>query len=175
MMTKISNSAIATILCLQTACHCIISTVGQYIYIFYLELYPLTFNVTQNLTFIVNTSYEILETVIDDSEQCTDDAYNYSSLNAQLWVQEQSADLFFRIGLWHSCPLIIMTYILGLYTPLLGKRFFLILPMIGITVQLSIWLSIIYFHLDDYWWYIASFIVGLSGSSLVLSKINLSL
>jgi hypothetical protein len=175
MMTKISNYAIATILCLQTACNCVISTAGQYIYTFYLQLYTVTFNSTQNLTVIVNTSYELLETVSDGSEQCTGDTYNYSSLNAQLWAQEQSADLFFRIGLWNSCPLIVMTYILGLYTPALGKRFVLILPMIGTTVQLSIWLSIIYFHLQDYWWYIASFIVGLSGSSSVLSKNSLSL
>ena len=174
-MTKISNYVLVTILCVQTACHCVISTVGQYVYIFYLQLYPVTFNETQNVTLIVNTSYELLETVIDGSEQCTGDAYNYSSLNAQLWAQEQSADLFFQMGLWNSCPVIVMTYILGLYIPTLGKRFVLILPMIGTAIQLSIWLSIIYFHLEDYWWSIASFIVGLSGSSSVLSKISFCL
>jgi hypothetical protein len=44
------------------------------------------------------------------------------------------------------------------------------LPMLGTAIQSAIWLSIIYFHLADYWWYIASFIVGLSGSTYVLRK-----
>jgi hypothetical protein len=42
--------------------------------------------------------------------------------------------------------------------------------MFGTSIQLAIWLAIIYFHLADYWWYIASFAVGLSGSNYVLSK-----
>ncbi|CAF4615328.1 unnamed protein product, partial [Rotaria socialis] len=41
--------------------------------------------------------------------------------------------------------------------------------MLGTTGQLTIWLSIIYFHLADYWWYIASFIMSLSGSTYVLN------
>jgi hypothetical protein len=65
-----------------------------------------------------------------------------------------------------------MTYILGLYTPKLGRRFVLLLPMLGTTIQLSIWLAIIYYHLPEYWWYIAAILVGLSGSDNVRSNVH---
>ncbi|CAF1177892.1 unnamed protein product [Adineta steineri] len=166
-MTYISNYAIATILCLQTVCHSIISTVGQYIYASYLQTYPS--NGTQNFTTNFIPSIHLLKSINDASSQCIDNTSNSSNSNAQVWAQEQSADLFFRIDLWNSCPMIIMTYILGVYTPKLGRQFVLIVPMLGTTGQLAIWLAIIYFHLADYWWYIASFIVGLSGSSYILN------
>ena len=41
--------------------------------------------------------------------------------DAQAWAQQRSADLFFWTNLYSSCPIIIMTYILGLYTPKLGQ------------------------------------------------------
>jgi hypothetical protein len=172
-MNHVSNYAIATILCLQTICRCIILTVGQYIYASYLQIYTFPSNTTQNLTTIIVHSFHLLQTVSTvPTQQCIDNTSNSSNNNAQLWAQEKSADLFFRIDLWNSCPLVIMTYILGLYTPKLGRRFVLILPMVGTIGQLTIWLAIIYFHLADYWWYIASFIVGLSGSTYVLSEKN---
>jgi len=169
-MTYVSNYAIASILCLQTVCHCVILTVGQYIYASYLKIYSNSSNTTQNLTTIIIPRLDLLKTVSSISNQCIGNTTNTSSNNAQLWAQEQSADLFFRIDLWNTCPMIIMTYILGLYTPKLGRQFVLILPMLGTVIQLSIWLAIIYLHLSDYWWYIASFIVGLSGSNYVFSK-----
>jgi MFS family permease len=168
-MTHLNNYAIATILSLQIACHCIILTVGQYIYASYLEIYSNSSNTTQNVTTHIIPSFYLLKTVSSVSNQCIDNTTT-SSNNAQLWAQEQSADLVSRIDLWNSCPMVIMTYILGLYTPKLGRRFVLILPMVGTAVQLAIWLAIIYFHLADYWWYIASFIVGLPGSNYVLSR-----
>jgi MFS family permease len=162
-MNNVSNYAIATILCLQAICQSIISSVGQYIYAYYLQTYPS--NSTQNLTAIIIPSFHRLKTVNTVLKQCID-----NTSGAQVWAQEQSADLFSRINLWNACPLILMTYILGLYTPKLGRRFVLVLPMLGTIGQSAIWLAIIYFHLPDYWWYIASFIVGLSGSSYILSK-----
>ncbi|UJR32068.1 hypothetical protein I4U23_019536 [Adineta vaga] len=165
-MSIVNNYAIATILCLQTICFTIISTVGQYIYASYLQTYPYSSNVTQNQTIHILHSLHRLKTVNDVSQQCID---NYSNNSAQLWAQEQAADLFFRIDLWNSCPMVIMTFILGIYTPKLGRRFVLILPMLGTAVQLAIWLAIIYLHLADYWWYIASFIVGLSGSTYIFN------
>jgi hypothetical protein len=63
-----------------------------------------------------------------------------------------------------------MTYILGLYTPKLGIRFVALLPMSGIAIQLAIWLTIIYFHLSEYWWIISAIIVGLTGSIGILSN-----
>ncbi|CAF3622046.1 unnamed protein product [Rotaria sp. Silwood1] len=170
---SIINSSIndlAIILCLQTACHCVILTVGQYIYAYYLQTYPSTSNTTQNFTKIIMPSFHHLKIVNTALTQCIDNTTsNSSNSNAQIWAQEQSADLFFRIDLWNSCPMIIMTYILGLYTPKLGRRFVLIISMLGTTSQLIIWLAIIYLNLADYWWYIASFIVGLSGSTFVLN------
>ena len=166
-MNSVNNYAIATILCLQTACHCIILTVGQYIYASYLQIYPYSSNTTANDTL---PSVYLSKSVGIFFKSLRENSNHSSDRGAQLWAQEQSADLLFRIDLWNSCPLILMTYILGLYTPKLGRQVVLILPMLGSVIQLVLWLVIIHFHLADYWWYIASFIVGLSGSSYVLSK-----
>jgi hypothetical protein len=57
-----------------------------------------------------------------------------------------------------------------LYTSKLGKRVVLLLPIIGSTGQIVIWLAIIYFHLPEFWWYIAAFIIGLSGSSGIFGR-----
>jgi len=57
-----------------------------------------------------------------------------------------------------------------LYVSKLGRRFVLILPMIGISIQLLIWLSMIYFQLREYWWYVAAIVLGLTGGDGVLSK-----
>lgn len=171
-MTKVNNYVIAILLCLQTSCHYIIWTVGQYIYAYYLQTYPSSSNTTQNLTKVWIHPYRSVKTVIADSGECLNSTTNSSASDAELWAQEQSADLFFRIDLWNSCPMIIMIFILGFYTPKLGRRFVLILPMLGTAAQLSIWLAIIYFHLADYWWCVASFIVGLSGSDYIFRKWN---
>lgn len=158
-MIYVNNYVIAIILCLQTACQSVISTVGQYIYASFLQIYPSSGNTTGNFTRLPWHSMKKSSILMASSES-----------DAQLWAQEQSADLFFRIDLWNSCPLILTTYILGFYTPKLGRRMVLIFPILGTAIQLSIWLAIIYLHLADYWWYIASFIVGLSGSTFVFSR-----
>jgi len=112
--------------------------------------------------------FDFLTVINNETNKCVQSDVSPDS-DAQLWAQQRSADLFFRINLMSSCPVIIMTYVLGLYTSKLGKRFVILLPMAGATSQFAIWLAIIYFHLSQFWWYIAAFIVGLSGSSGVLS------
>ena len=63
---------------------------------------------------------------------------------AQQWAQQQSSNLFFYQTVAASIPTIIMTYILGLYTHQLGRKFVLILTMFGNVFQYAIWLLIIY-------------------------------
>lgn len=155
-MSGVSNYAIAIILCLQTIINCLSSTIGQYIYAFYLHTYSNSSNLFDILTRIDNETNACVQTNIS------------SASDAQLWAQQRSAHLFFRTNLASSCPVIIMTYILGLYTSKLGKRFVLLLPMIGGGSQVAIWLAIIYFYLSEFWWYIAAFITGLSGSTGLL-------
>ncbi|CAF1248659.1 unnamed protein product [Rotaria sp. Silwood1] len=57
-----------------------------------------------------------------------------------------------------------MTCALGMTIPFLGKQFVLILPMVGITIQMMIALAIIYLNLEIYWWYLSGFILGLLGN-----------
>jgi len=166
-MKVVSSYTIATVLSLQTLSTCIIFTLGQYIYAFYLQTYPFPSNKLSNSTVTTVSSY-LHKIKTNAPENCAKGNISLDS-TAQAWAQQRSADLFFWTNLWSCGPIIIMTYILGLYTPKLGRRFVLLLPMIGTTVQLSIWLSIIYYHLPEYWWYIAAFIVGLSGSDNVRS------
>jgi hypothetical protein len=167
MMTIVSGYTIATVLSLQTLCTCIIYTLGQYIYTYYLHTYPYSSYETQNSSTVTVPSY--LHKIHNNSgEKCAKSNISLDS-NAQAWAQQRSADLFFWTNVYSCIPIIIMTYILGLHTPKLGRRFVLILPMFGTAVQVSIWLCIIYLHLPEHWWYIAAFIVGLSGSDNVRS------
>ena len=166
-MTIVSSHTIATVLSLQTLSTCIIFTLGQYIYAFYLQIYPFSSDESSNSTLVTVPSY--LHNIKDNlPEKCWKGNISLNSA-AQAWAQQRSADLFFWTNVWSCVPIIIMTYILGLYTSKLGRRFVLLLPMLGTAVQLSIWLSIIYYHLPEYWWYIAAFIVGVSGSDNVRS------
>ncbi|UJR13101.1 hypothetical protein I4U23_000125 [Adineta vaga] len=154
-MSNVNIYAIGSILCLQTLSNCVISTIGQYVYLFYLQIYSLNLNITLNFT---------------------NDSFVYNENNADEWAQQQSADLYSKRELWSSIPMIIMTCLLGLYVTKLGRRFVLILPMIGLSIQLFIWLLIIYFQLKTYWWYIAAFILGLTGADGTLHLIlNLSI
>lgn len=166
-MTNVSSYTIATVISLQSVCTCITFTLGQYIYAFYLSKYQLLSQ--QNQTLTTTTVPSFLSTVKSSiSDKCTTNGIVVNRI-AQSWAQKRSADLFFWANLWSCCPIIIMTYILGIYTPKLGRRYVLTLPMIGMACQLSIWLTIIYFDLPEYWWYIAAFIVGLSGSDNIRS------
>ncbi|UJR14681.1 hypothetical protein I4U23_001674 [Adineta vaga] len=154
-------------LSLQTLCTCLSTTIGQYIYSYYLGIYPIPSNSTANFTTITPLS---LSKFSVNNHKCVEGDITPEN-NAQSWAQEKSAELFFWINLISSCPMILMTYLLGLYTPKLGKRFVLVLPMLGTLIQFAIWLAIIYFNLPEYWWYIAAIIIGFSGSSSVLSFI----
>jgi len=163
-MTVVSSYTIATVLSLQTLSTCIIFTLGQYIYSYYLQLYPYYSN---------TTVIHFHSTQKNLSDKCLKTSLSLDS-TAQAWAQQKSADLFFWTNFWSCIPIIVMTYILGYYTPKLGRRFVLLLPMIGTTIQLIIWLTIIYSNLPEYWWYIAAFLVGLSGSDNVRSKSKLN-
>lgn len=159
-MTVVSSSTIATVLSLQTLSTCIIFTLGQYIYSYYLELYPHYSNAT-NIT--------LRQSQKTFSDKCVKNNQSLDSI-AQAWAQQKSADLFFWTNFWSCAPIIIMTYILGIHTPRLGRRFVLLLPMFGTAIQLTIWLAIIYYHLPEHWWFVAAFLVGLSGSDNVRSR-----
>ena len=172
-MSSVNSHSVNAILCLQTLSTCLSSTIGQYIYAFYLQIYPGPSNGTSNFTTASSIlSFSTVKATSDNITQCvTSDIL--SDNDAQAWAQQRSANLFFWTNLFNSCPLIVMTYILGLYTPKLGKRFVLILPILGIASQFAIWLSIMYLRLAEYWWYIAAVISGLSGSSGVLSMTSM--
>ena len=141
-MSKTSAFLIGAILSLQTLSTCVTSTIGQYIYAYYLDLYPTLPNSTANFTTI--SSGDFLRKFNEETSQCSQGVRSPNA-NAQAWAQEKSADLFFWTNLFSSCPVIVMTYLLGLYTPKLGRRFVLILPMLGTLAQFGTWLAIIYF------------------------------
>jgi hypothetical protein len=71
-----------------------------------------------------------------------------TSAPAQQWAQQQSSNLFFYQTVAASIPTIVMTYILGLYTHQLGRKFVLILTMFGNVFQYAIWLFIIYYQVN---------------------------
>jgi hypothetical protein len=86
----------------------------------------------------------IVTTIKNEFGQCTDQ----SSVPAQQWAQQQSSNLFFYQTVASSIPTILMTYILGLYTHQLGRKFVLILTMFGNVFQYAIWLFIIYYQVS---------------------------
>jgi MFS family permease len=167
-MSEVSSCAIAVILCLQIVIGCLSSIFGQYIYAFYLQSSPYPSNSSSNYTTTSTSrpfySFEIFN---NETNKCPQGDIAPDA-GAQAWAQQHSADLLFWINSMSSFPVIIMTYILGLYIPKLGKRFVVLLPMLGTTIQVAIWLAVIYFHLPQFWWYIAAVIIGLSGSGGVL-------
>ena len=172
-MSAISTIAITSILSIQTLSTCLVSTVGQYVYAFYLDVYPNRPNDTWNGSDAVRRFY-LVRAVSANSSQCDKSDSNLMDNDAQAWAQQQSAHLFFWTNLCASIPLIITTYLLGVYVNQLGKRFVLILTLLGGAAQFGIWLAIIYFHLAEYWWYIAAIVSGLTGSSGVLSERDFS-
>ncbi len=167
MTSNLNIYAVGTIACLQSLCSSILSILGQYIYRFYLKNYPILSNMT--LISVNNSSQSSILPTMNKAITCGKDL-DITTSQDQIWAQQRSADLFFWIDLSNGIPVIIMTYILGLYTPKLGVRFVALLPMSGIAIQLTIWLTIIYFNLSEYWWIIAAIIVGLTGSIGILSN-----
>jgi hypothetical protein len=160
-MSVASSSVVTIILSLQTLYSCISLTIAQYIYAYYLQTYPNSSNST------VTDLSDPIELSPNETNQCAQN-HNSSDSNARLWAQEQSADLYFWINLMSSFPLIVMTYILGLYASKLGKRFLILLPISGAAIQMSIWLALIYLDISYVWWLIGAIIESSSGSSGVL-------
>jgi MFS family permease len=157
---------LSAILTLQTLSSCAISAFGQYVYAYYTDSYP--GNGTANYSTISTiSSLKFLKKFNDDNKQCSPDAESPDD-DALAYAQERSADLFFWMTLYNSFPVIMMTYILGLYVLKLGIRFVLLLPLFGSVVEGGIWLLVIYFHLPEYWWYIGTTLNGFTGADGVL-------
>lgn len=156
-MFENNNYFIVSILCLQTIYNCIHSIVGQYIYGYFLKNYPnIPSDNGTNVTFFL---------LINNEEQCT----STSNDSAQIWAQQQSADLIFQATLWRAFPVIIITYLFGHYASRLNRRLILLLSIFGNAIHTIIYQIIIYKHLPIYWWYISAFIAGLAGGTNVLS------
>ena len=168
MTTGASSYAIAALLCLQTLIACLVSTVGQYVYGFYVQSYPGSSNRTDDET--TSRSLWVFDAFNSEGSPCAVNSSAAFDGDAQSWAQQRSAHLFFWTNLCASCPVIVMTYLVGLYTSRLGRRAVLIVPMLGMVSQCGIWLAIMYFHLAEFWWYIAAVVLGLSGSSTVLGR-----
>lgn len=146
---------IEVILCLQTFYYSLSASIGQYIYDYYLRTY--ISNSSDSNVLITTTEQTVFG-------QCQDQSI---AGPAQQWAQQQSSNLFFYQTVASSIPTIIMTYILGLYTHQLGRKFVLILTMFGNVFQYGIWLLIIYHNLPEYWWLIAAFLSSLVGGGNV--------
>lgn len=159
-MPNVGFWAITAVLSLQTLITCLTSTIGQYVYKVYLETFPNATNFTINDIYdeSYNSAGYYKETVTCSTRNISRDS------DANAWAQQNSADLFFWTNLVSSFPLIIMTYVLGLYTPKIGKRIVLIIPMLGSLIQIALWLVLIYVNQSDILWYIAAFLNGLSGA-----------
>jgi hypothetical protein len=153
---------ILIILCLQTIYNCIVSIIGQYIYGFFLKTYP---DIPQNGT---NISLFAIDSFGLSEEKCTGNTTDNSTNPAQAWAQEHSADLIFRTTLWRAFPVIIITYLFGLFAARLNRRLVLLLSIFGNAIHVLIYQAIIYKSLAEYWWCIAAFIAGLSGGTNLL-------
>lgn len=132
-----------TILCLRTVYNCILSIIGQYIYGYFLKIY---------------SNIPIENRTVNESN------------DAQIWAQEKSANLTFQATLWRAFPVIIITYVFGLYASKINRQISLLLSIIGNGIHVIIYQLIIYKNLPDYWWYISAFIAGLAGGTNVLSR-----
>ncbi|CAF4320829.1 unnamed protein product, partial [Rotaria sordida] len=155
---------ILIIICLQTLYNCILAIIGQYIYGYFLRTY---YDMYQNWTIINNSSLKI-DIFELNREQCIENTTDISNGSAQIWAQQQSADLIFQATLWRAFPVIIITYLFGLYTSQLNRRLILILSIIGNALHVIIYQAIIYKNLGEYWWYISAFIAGLAGGTNIL-------
>ncbi|CAF0728906.1 unnamed protein product [Adineta ricciae] len=150
-------------MCLQTLYYYLASSIGQYIYNYYLT----TYNPSAVGSFQTLESVSGMTTSLSYNKEFNQCKHRSSSAPAQQWAQQQSSNLFFYQTVAASAPTIAMTYILGLYTHQLGRKFVLILTMFGNVLQYVIWLFTIHYRLPDYWWYIAAFVSSLVGGGNV--------
>jgi hypothetical protein len=157
------------IIALRTLSACVLAPFGQYVYAHFLDKYPFSPNGTANYTTTgIIPSLNFLKKFNEDNKKCSEGEDSPEDEAALVYAQQQSADLFFWINLYSSIPVIVMTYILGLYVAKLGKRLVLLLPLFGTLMETSIQLLVIYFNLPEYWWYIGATLDGFTGASGVL-------
>jgi hypothetical protein len=123
----------------QTFYYSLAASIGQYIYDYYLKTY-IPASTLSSQTSLLPTTTE------NQFSQCQDQS---NSVPAQQWAQQKSSNLFFYQTVASSIPIILMTYILGLYTHQLGRKFVLVLTMFGNIFQYAIWLFIIYYQVSS--------------------------
>jgi hypothetical protein len=160
---------IVTILCLQTVYSCLISVIGQYIYKYYLARYPNSSHNGTNMSYTFHSlnlhSFQRLQ-----HESCTMNTSDKTDQSAQIWAEEQSADLLSRMALWRAIPVIIITYVFGVYASQLNQSIVLLMSIVGNTMHVVIYQGIIYQYLDEHWWCISAFIAGLAGGTNIISS-----
>lgn len=168
-MVDRNNAFIVIILCLQTIYNSIVSIIGQYIYAYFLKTYPDVFPSNgSNVTLWTREDFRLNE------EQCMENETTNPNNSAQIWAQEHSADLLFRMTLWRAFPVIVITYLFGLYASYLNRRLILFVSIIGNAIHVGIYQAIIYKNLALFWWYIAAFTAGVSGGTNVIGKLVLT-
>ncbi|CAF0951285.1 unnamed protein product [Adineta ricciae] len=155
---------VMSMMCFHTLCNCCLAILGQYIYQYFLANYPNDDSRAWiNITSLTSHIYE------SNQGTCMQNttAENTTSA-AEVWAQKRSADLIFQSTLWRAFPVIIVTYLFGLYASRLNRRLVLFLSLFGGALHVVICQAIIYRDLPEYWWYIASFIVGIAGGTNVV-------
>ncbi|CAF0890812.1 unnamed protein product [Adineta steineri] len=156
------------IVCLQSLCYCIIQSINTYINPS--QLLP-KINCTE--LYDENQIYQFYR----NNTQCdngTCSQIDNKTLLYEVRLKTEESDVVYRRNIAHSIPAIVMSSIMGVLIPFLGKRFVLILPLVGIIIQMIIALAIIYLKLDIYWWYLSAFMLGLLGNvGLIDYVINL--
>ncbi|UJR14444.1 hypothetical protein I4U23_001441 [Adineta vaga] len=157
---------VVSMICFQTLYNCCLSIVGQYIYQFFLKNYPNDDDSPKwtNITSLMIYFYE------SNQETCEQNTTTNTSANAaEVWAQQRSADLIFQSTLWRAFPVIVITYLFGLYASQLNRRLILFLSLFGNGIHVVIYQAIVYKNLPEYWWYISAFVAGFSGGTNVLS------
>ena len=157
---------VMSMMCFNTLYNCCVAVLGQYIYRYFLENYPNDDSrVWINITSLESHIYE------SNQGSCVQNttAENTTSA-AEAWAQKRSADLIFQSTLWRAFPVIIVTYLFGLYASRLNRRLVLFLSLFGGTLHVVICQVIIYKDLPEYWWYISAFIVGIAGGTNIVGS-----
>ena len=160
---------VVTILCLQTLYNCIVSIIGQYIYGYFLQTYPDGSTNGTNGSYL-SISYDFTDSRQLHHEQCAANKTGLTNNSSEDWAQQHSADLLFRMTLWRAFPVIVSTYLFGVYSSRLNRRLVLLVSIFGNAMHVVIYQGIIYGHLAEYWWYVSAFTAGLAGGTNVIGK-----
>ena len=160
---------VVTILCLQTLYNCIVSVIGQYIYGYFLQTYPGGSPNGTNGSYLF-ISHDLADSLQLHQEQCAANKTDLTNNSAQGWAQQHSADLIFQMTLWRAFPVIVTTFLYGVYSSRLNRRLVLLVSIFGNALHVAVYQGIIYDHLAEYWWYIAAFIAGLAGGTNVIGS-----